>query len=178
MSTDFDALGFLGMVPALWTIITNSAVFTVLKFFLVIYSIVLIANVVMLLCMRGIIENLKVQMYGTTRPMMKKNEATAKWNGVEKRLESDNASHYKVAILEADHFADELLKESGFDGANMGERLANMNPGQLVSYEGLKEAHEVRNRIVNEPAFTLDRSEAKELLEKYKALLVELELFS
>ncbi|MGB4833807.1 MAG: hypothetical protein WBP40_02125, partial [Candidatus Moraniibacteriota bacterium] len=86
--------------------------------------------------------------------------------------------HYKVAILEADHFADSLLKESGFDGENMSERLANMHPGQLQSYQGLSEAHTIRNRIVNEPAFTLDREQAKDYLEKYKALLVELELFS
>lgn len=178
MSTDFDALGFISMVPAIWAIVKESAVFTVLKFFLIIYSLVLIANVVMLLLMRGVTENLKVQMYGTARPMLKKNEALARWRALENRLESDNPSHYKAAVLEADHFADELLKESGFDGENMGERLANMHPGQLVSYEGLKAAHVIRNRIVNEPTFTLDRSEAKDLLEKYKALLVELELFS
>ncbi len=178
MSTDFDALGFIGMVPAIWAIVSESAVFAVLKFFLIVYSLVLIANTLMLLLMRGVTENLKVQMYGTARPLIKKNEAAARWRALENRLESDNPSHYKAAVLEADHFADELLKESGFDGENMGERLANMNPGQLQSYAGLKAAHEIRNRIVNEPAFTVDQGEAKDLLEKYKALLVELELFS
>jgi len=178
MSTEFDALGFLGMVPAIWAFVVDSALFTVLKFFLIIYSLVLIANTVMLLLMRGVAENLKVQMYGTTRPLIKKNEATSKWQAVERRLESDNPSHYKAAVLEADQFCDELLKESGFDGENMSERLANMHPGQLQSYDGLRTAHETRNRIVNEPAFTLDRAEAEDLLAKYKALLVELELFS
>lgn len=178
MSTDFDALGFIGMVPAIWAIVSESAVFAVLKFFLIVYSLVLIANTLMLLLMRGVTENLKVQMYGTTRPIIKKNEAAARWRALENRLESDNPSHYKAAVLEADHFADELLKESGFDGENMGERLANMHPGQLQSYNGLFEAHSIRNRIVNEPAFTLDQGEARDLLEKYKALLVELELFS
>lgn len=178
MSTDLDALGLIGMVPAVWDIVSQTAVFAVLKAFLIIYSIVMIANVVMLLMMRGVTENLKVQMYGTTRPIIKKSEAVKKWESVERRLESDNPSHYKVAILEADHFADELLKESGFDGENMSERLANMHPGQLQSYAGLKEAHETRNRIVNEPAFTLDREQAQDYLEKYKGLLIELELFS
>lgn len=178
MSTDLDALGLIGMVPAVWDIVSQTAVFAVLKAFLIIYSIVMIANVVMLLMMRGVTENLKVQMYGTTRPIIKKSEAVKKWDSVERRLESDNPSHYKVAILEADHFADELLKESGFDGENMSERLANIHPGQLQSYENLSQAHAIRNRIVNEPAFTLDRAEAEEILEKYKGLLIELELFS
>ncbi len=178
MSTEFDALGVIGLVPALWNIISQSALFAVLKAFLIIYSLVMLANVTMLLLMRGITGNLKVQLYGTTRPLIKKNEATKKWESIEHRLESENLSHYKVAILEADHFADELLRESGFDGENMSERLANMHPGQLQSYAGLAEAHAIRNRIVNEPAFTLDREQARDYLEKYKALLVELELFS
>lgn len=178
MSNEFDALGFLGMAPAIWAIISQSALFTVLKAFLIIYSVVMLANVTMLLLMRGVTGNLKVQLYGTTRPIIKKNEATKKWESIEHRLESDNASHYKVAILEADHFADNLLSESGFDGENMSERLANMQPGQLQSYVGLSEAHAIRNRIVNEPAFTLTRSEAQDYLEKYKGLLIELELFS
>jgi hypothetical protein len=162
MNTDFDALGFIGAFPAIWEIISQSAFFTVLKVFLIIYSIVMIANVVLLIIMRGVVGNLKVQFYGTTRPLIKKTEATKQWLAVEARLESDNVSHYKVAILEADHFIDNLLKESGFDGENM----------------GLSEAHAVRNRIVNESAFTLDRTQAQDLLAKYKALLVELELFS
>lgn len=178
MSTEFDALGFIGMVPAIWNIITQSAIFSLIKAFLVIYSLVMIANVVMLLLMRGVTGNLKVQLYGTTRPIIKKSEATKKWESVERRLDSDNASHYKVAILEADHFCDDLLKESGFDGENMSERLANIHPGQLQSYAGLSEAHSIRNRIVNEPTFTLDREQAKDYLEKYKGLLIELELFS
>lgn len=178
MSTEFDTLGIISMVPAIWSIVSQSAVFTVLKIFLIVYSLVLIADVILLLLMRGVTGNLKVQLYGTARPLIRKNEATKKWESIERRLESDNASHFKVAILEADHFADDLLKESGFDGENMSERLANMHPGQLQSYAGLAEAHTIRNRIVNEPAFALDRSEAKDYLEKYKALLVELELFS
>ncbi len=178
MSTEFDALGVIGMAPAIWSIITQTALFTLIKAFLIIYSLVMLANVTMLLLMRGVTGNLKVQLYGTTRPIIKKNEATKKWESVEHRLDSDNPSHYKVAILEADHFADELLRESGFDGENMSERLANMHPGQLQSYAGLSEAHAIRNRIVNEPTFTLDREQAKDYLEKYKGLLIELELFS
>ncbi|MFZ1654802.1 MAG: hypothetical protein WAT84_03160 [Candidatus Moraniibacteriota bacterium] len=178
MSTEFDALGAIGMIPAIWSIVSQSAVFTVLKVFLVVYSLVLIADVILLVLMRGVTGNLKVQIYGTARPLIRKNEATKKWESIERRLESDNPSHYKVAILEADHFADSLLKESGFDGENMSERLANMHPGQLQSYQGLSEAHAIRNRIVNEPAFTLDREQAQDILEKYKGLLIELELFS
>ncbi|TXH07154.1 MAG: hypothetical protein E6R05_00720 [Candidatus Moraniibacteriota bacterium] len=178
MSTDFDALGVLGMLPVIWGVLEQSLVFTVLKWFLMIYTIVLLVDVVLLILMRGVTENLKVQLYGTTRPILSKNKAEERWRHIERRLESDNPSQYKVAVLEADQYADEILKESGYDGANMGERLAGINPGQLQSYEALKAAHEVRNRIVREQNFVVTRDQAEELMSHYKSLLVELELLA
>jgi hypothetical protein len=178
MSSEFDFEGVIGMLPAIWAIVNQSALFAVLKAFLIIYSLVIIANVVMLLILRGVSDDLKVQFYGAKRPLMSKSKIVATWDGIERRLRSDNPSHYKAAILEADHFVDTLLRESGFAGKNMGERLATLHPGQLENYEGLRMAHTIRNRIVNEPNFTVDRTEAEDLLAKYKAVLVELELFS
>lgn len=176
MSTDFDVLNLLGFLPVVWEVIQESWIFAVVKWFLIIYTVVLLVDVVILLLMRGVTENLKVQLYGTTRPILSKNKATERWQGIVDRLRSDNPSQYKVAVLEADQFADSVLKESGYDGTNMGERLSGIKSGQLVSYEDLKSAHEVRNRIVNEPNFVVTHDEAQALLEKYKKLFVELEL--
>lgn len=178
MSTDIDFLGFLGLLPLIWDVIRHSLVFAALKWFLVIYTLVLIVDVVLLVALRGVTENLKVQLYGTTRPILSKNKTAVRFEAIEKRLASDNPSQYKVAVLEADQFADEVLRESGYDGANMAERLAGIHPGQLASYEALRSAHEVRNRIVNDPNFTLDRAQAEELLTKYRSLFAELELLS
>lgn len=178
MSTDFNLLSVLGILPILWEIIQGSWVFAVLKWFLMLYTIVLIIDVVLLVLLRGVTENLKTQLYGTARPLLSKNKAEERWRGIERRLESDNPSQYKVAVLEADQFADEVLRESGYDGANMGERLSGIEPGQLASYEALKSAHEMRNRIVREQNFAIDREEARDLLDQYKKLFVELELFA
>lgn len=176
MSTDFDVLNLLGFLPVVWAVFQSSWIFTVIKWFLILYTIVLLVDVVLLLLMRGITENLKVQLYGTTRPILSKNKAIERWQGIVERLRSDNPSQYKVAVLEADQFADEVLRESGYSGVNMGERLSGIQPGQLVAYEALKSAHEIRNRIVNEPNFMVTRDQAEALLEQYKKLLVELEL--
>lgn len=178
MSTDIDLLSLFGMLPVVWEVINQSLLFTVIKWFLMLYTIVLFIDVVILLTQRGVIENLKVQLYGTTRPILSKNKAAERFKAIERRLESDNPSQYKVAVLEADQFADEVLKESGYEGNNMGERLAGINPGQLLSYEKLHSAHVVRNRIVNEPNFALSHAEAEQLLHQYKALFVELELLA
>lgn len=178
MSTDFNLLSLFGILPVVWEVVNQSLLFAVLKWFLMIYTIVLLINVVILLTQRGVTENLKVQLYGTTRPIISKNKAKERFEAITRRLASNNASQYKAAVLEADQFADEVLKESGYEGANMGERLNGIEPGQLLSYEALKSAHAVRNRIVNEPNFALSREEAEELLDQYKKLFVELEMLS
>lgn len=178
MSTDFDLVGLFGIIPIVWDVIRQSLLFAVLKWFLIIYTLVLVVDVTLLVLLRGVTGNLKLQLYGTTRPILSKNKAAERFRAIERRLESDNPSQYKVAILEADQFADEILRESGYAGANMAERLAEIEPGQLTSYEALKAAHEVRNQIVNQPDFAIDREQAKDLLDHYKKLFAELELFS
>lgn len=178
MSTDFDLLSLFGILPVVWEVINQSLLFAVLKWFLMIYTVVLFINVVILLTQRGVTENLKVQLYGTTRPILSKNKAKERFDAIARRLQQDNPSQYKAAVLEADQFADEVLKESGYEGANMGERLTGIQPGQLVSYEALKSAHAVRNRIVNEPNFMITREEAEDLLDQYKQLFVELEMLA
>lgn len=178
MSTDFDLLNVLGIIPIAWEVIRQSLIFTVVQWFLIVYASVLLIDIFLLLITRGVTENLKMQLYGTARPILSKNKASQRFLEIEQRLESGNASQYKAAVLEADHFADEVLKESGYAGSNMGERLAGIHPGQLTSYEALKSAHTVRNRIVNEPNFALTREEAADLLKHYRAFFEELELFS
>lgn len=176
MSTDLT--GLLGLLPAIWDVFQESWVFAFIKWFLIVYTVVLLVDVVLLLMLRGVVDNLKVSLYGTTRPLLSKNKALERWQGIEQRLQSDNPSQYKVAILEADQFADALLAESGYAGSNMGERLASVHPGQIASYESLKAAHEVRNRIVREQNFAVSREEAKVLLDQYKQFFIELELLA
>lgn len=178
MSTDFDLLNIFGIIPLVWEVIHQSLIFTVVKWFLFVYTAVLLIDVFLLLVTRGVTENLKMQFYGTARPILSKNKATERFQAIEQRLESDNVSQYKAAVLEADHFADEVLRESGYAGSNMGERLAGIHSGQLLSYESLKAAHAVRNRIVNEPNFPVTREDATNLLQQYRAFFEEMELFS
>lgn len=172
-----EAIGILSFLGTLFSAVTNSALFTVIKWFLIIYTIVLFVDVILLLLLRGVTANFKVQLYGTERPLVSKGGIMKRWEKITARLESGNSSQYKVAVLEADHLADELLAGSGYTGKNMGERLSSIHQGQLESLENLKEAHALRNRIVNEPEFSVSREEAEKLLEAYQRFFVELELF-
>lgn len=146
-----------------------------IKVFLGIYTFVLFVDVVLLMLMRGIGGNIRTGLRGADIPLVTPSKMLKRWNKVKTRLESGSETQYKVAILEADAIADEILKGIGYDGMNMGERLAQIKPAQLDGLEELINAHKVRNHIVHDPAFVVNREVAKEVIEVYENFLKYLE---
>ena len=155
----------------------NSILFSALKFFLFVYVGVLLVDIILLFILKGVSSDLKAALYGTERPLTSKNKLIKRFEAILARLESGNPSQYKVAMLEADAFADEILDGIGYKGATMTEKLASVKGGQLQTKDILTEAHEVRNRIVHDPAFTLTHDEAIRHLEGYRKFFDEVELF-
>lgn len=147
------------------------------KFLLFVYVSVLLIDIVLLLILRGLSEDLRVTLHGNSRPFMSRNTAITRWEKILERLESDNPSQYKAALLEADAMADGILKEIGFAGETMTERLEKVTGAQIGAKERLAEAHAVRNRVVHEKDFTLTQGETRTLLDHYLAFFQELELF-
>jgi hypothetical protein len=158
---------------------SHSTPFSIIKFLLGIYVAVLFLDIILLLIKRGIGANIRESMTGMNIPAeltTKKKKMRARWEIVKRRLKSANESEYKVAIIEADNIIDELVKNLAFPGENMGERLNNIPEGQIESLNKLKEAHEVRNRIIHEENFQVSLEYAKEILAKYEAFLEEFEV--
>ena len=85
----------------------------------------------------------------------------ARWVEIEKHISSTREAEWKFAVIEADKLVDELLKGAGFQGDTMGERLMNIQPGQLTTLQGLWEAHKIRNRLVHDTNYFLRYTEAK-----------------
>jgi hypothetical protein len=157
----------------------NSPGFFVIKLFLGIYIIVLFIDIVLLLVSRDVRGNIREALSGMNIPAEltgKKKKMRERWKLIRKRLGSDNESEYKVAIIEADNIIDEMIMKMKFTGENMGERLGNIPPGQIESLDKLKEAHDVRNRIIHEANFQVNRAYAEEIMKKYEAFLEEFEV--
>ncbi len=156
---------------------SSSFLVAALKFFFFVYVAVLFVDIVLLLILRGLGMDLKKVLYGTERPIISRTSSINRWEKILSRLESHNASQYKVAVLEADAWAEELLGGIGYKGATMSERLEQVRAGQLETKDILAEAHAVRNRIVHQKDFVLSREEAERSLMEYKKFFDELELF-
>lgn len=140
-----------------------------------IYVAIIFVDIILMLILRGVGSNIRTGLRGMDIPLATPSKMQKRWVKVEKRLRSKNPSQYKVAVIEADLIADEILKGIGYEGDNMSERLSSLAPHQLDNLEDLKNAHEIRNRIVHEADFLLDENQAKEVVAVYEHLLKHLE---
>jgi hypothetical protein len=167
---------FMISLPDMLANFYNSPFIFVVKIFFGIYLAVLFLDIILLLILRDIPSQIKVGLRGMNVPLASRNKMQKRWDKVKKRLDSDNVSQYKVAIIEADAIAEEILTGIGYKGANMIEKLEQVGTAHLDDHlEALKGAHQVRNRIVHEEDFAIDQRLATAVLGVYENFLRYLE---
>jgi len=89
-------------------------------------------------------------------------------------IASSNPNDWKLSIIEADIILDDTLKQKGYAGNSLGERLKSISPNQLASLQDAWEAHKVRNRIAHEGSdFILTQRLAQETVARYKRVFDE-----
>ena len=82
--------------------------------------------------------------------------------------QSENPNDWKLAIIEADIILDQTLKERGYAGNSLGERLRSITPRQLASIDDAWEAHKIRNKIAHEGAdFVVTKRIAEGTIARY-----------
>lgn len=98
------------------------------------------------------------------------------WRQIKKRLESQDQNDWRLAVLEADHLLNQILKMSGYLGIRLEEKLEIITSAQLANIEDVKRAHSVRDKIAQDPAFEISQKEAKEIVDVYRQSFKELNL--
>lgn len=100
------------------------------------------------------------------------------WGKVEQLVQVGKPSALKEAVVIADKLLDYTLSQISF-GETVGERLKNAKEAfARPTYQGLWEAHKVRNALVHDSDYDLTQLVARDALSKFKvafkALGVEL----
>ena len=85
-----------------------------------------------------------------------------KWAKIE-QVQKMGEAGWQVAIIQADKLLDQALKERGFTGETMGERLKSSHAGDKVWA-----AHKVRNRIAHEADVRLNAVMVGQALRGFK----------
>jgi hypothetical protein len=98
----------------------------------------------------------------------------SRWGEILRHADSAKEAEWKFAIIEADKLVDDILKKGGYAGDSMGERLMNIEKGQLLSLDGLWAAHKIRNKLAHDPSYFLRYAEARQAIKLYEEALREL----
>ena len=173
-----DPLSLLGWLTSegLWSFLTWLwSVYTILAY---IFSILLIVLYVYASVKKNLYTELQTQeLRDAERLYAEQYLSTAPNNRLQdvvQHTESDNPNDWKLAIIEADIILDDVLKERGYAGTSLGERLKGISPHQLASLQDAWEAHKVRNQIAHQGAdFVLTKRTAQETITRYRRVFAE-----
>lgn len=158
-------------VSGFFTAFFNSSFFDFIRFFLKIYVIVLFIDIVLMLALRGVGGNIIQGIYGADVPSYHRKRFTVRWEKIERQIRSGDETQYKLAILDADAIADEVLAMAKLEGQNMRERLENALPYQVDQKDRLLWAHGIRNDIIRRATYPVDRDLAEKTVEVFREFL-------
>ena len=98
-------------------------------------------------------------------------EMSKQWSKIKKRIESGIESDYKLAIIDADDFLNEVLENRGYEGKDIKESIEKA--GELIgpALNDVLNAHEIRNSIVYDADYKLSGDEAKKVLAIYESVI-------
>ncbi|MDO8729319.1 MAG: hypothetical protein Q7K26_05560 [bacterium] len=127
------------------------------------------------------IEENKIYNPSSTTSMSDNNKTTElknkKWEKVMKYANSDNASDWRLAIIEADVILEELLHSAGYVGESIGEMLKSVDKNEFLTIDDAWEAHKVRNAIAHSGAdFQLSERETRRVIALFEKVFKEFQV--
>ncbi len=114
-------------------------------------------------------------LYGTIHEEeLEKQVDHARFAHVMSLIESPNESDWRQAIIEADIMLDDLLKQLGYAGDTIGEKLKKVDRSKMASLDNAWSAHKVRNEIAHKgSAFQLSNHLAYRTIKQYESVFRE-----
>ena len=160
-----DWNSFLDLLSSLWNVYSIIAIILALIFFVgFVYAKIRYGE----LCdkeqeMLREDERKWAERYGVATP------TRGRWQQIQKHLHEDNPNSWKIAIIEADIFLEEVLNDAGYHGVTIGEKLKSANSASFTTLQDAWEAHKVRNEVAHTGGdFILTRRIAEETLTRYE----------
>lgn len=96
-----------------------------------------------------------------------------KWLTIERSLKKEQPATFHLSVLNADKLLDHAMKEAGYKGQSMGERLKSAS-NSLSNKNAVWSAHKLRNQIAHEPDVQVSHDTARRALASFKQALKDL----
>lgn len=162
---------FWAVVNGWFIAFLNSWFFFVIKFFLAVYSTVLIVDVILLVYLGNVRNQLRTMRKGASTVKTAKKQDTRKWDAIMARLATADEDQYKAALLEADRFVYKALDLQGYGGENFAERLAQLPMGSFTSLDAVRDVHALSNKIIQDKNISVTEEQARNALGIYEKFL-------
>lgn len=94
------------------------------------------------------------------------------WLAIEQSLTTE-AGSWQLAVMNADKLLDRALKERGFKGTTMGERMTSASR-TFTKRDAVWAAHKLRNKLAHEDSVRLNPKLTKQALASFKYALKDL----
>lgn len=105
----------------------------------------------------------------------KERDINPRWHYIETLIESINESDWRVAIMEADSFMEESLRDKGLEGNTAADLLEEAKANGYRSIQDAWDAHLVRNQIAHQGSdFPLTQNEARRVIKLFGNFFEEL----
>ena len=91
----------------------------------------------------------------------------SRWLTIEQSLVQGNDPSYHLAVMNADKLLDQALKERGFKGQTMGDRMKFARE-TWSNRDAVWQAHKLRNQIAHEPDVVVTYDQARRALAGFK----------
>ncbi|MDO8590017.1 MAG: hypothetical protein Q7R69_01990 [bacterium] len=100
-----------------------------------------------------------------------------KWEQVLKYANSNNASDWRLAVIEADVMLESLLRTIGYLGESVGDMLKSADKNEFLTIDDAWEAHKVRNAIAHSGGdFQLSERETKRVVALFEKVFKEFQV--
>lgn len=105
---------------------------------------------------------------------IEKAEVLEQWAAICEKIEQQNISMARLAIIDADKLIDSILKKAQIGGEHMADRLDRISAEDYPSIQAVWRAHRLRNELVHSPAFEISIADAQRAINNYEAFLKEI----
>lgn len=166
---------FFSTIDKIVVAFIGSTFFLVLKILLVIYTTVLIVDIILLIHLGNVRKQLRGLRTGTSALKVSRSADQREWRAIMQRISSDDPKQYAIALLEADRFVFRALEVQGYGGDTFAERLARIPGGSFSSLDAVRDAHHLSNMIVQKYEIVLTVEQTRNALGVYEKFLSDID---
>ena len=149
-------------------------IFYVVKYFCIFFTVILLIAFILVLVRYNIRGATRAAFYGADVPKSSPSKIQKIWQNILKRLDSKDSKAYKLAVIEADKFFNEMIGTLGYKGKDFEERMERVSAGGISNSENIYQAHQIAEKIIKDSKFELSLEKTKNILENFEKTLKEI----